>query len=197
MKNDIDKYISESHDFAKPILSYFRKFVHKNCPAVDECLKWGFPHFQYKGILCSMASFNHHCAIGFWKGPLIPELKAIEDDSAMGQLGKITSVKDLPSDKVLGIIIKKAMKLNEEGVKSPTRSKPKSLTEIKVPDYLLQTIKKNKKAFETFSNFSNSNKKEYVEWVEDAKTEATKLKRIGTMLQWLAEGKDRNWKYKK
>lgn len=199
MKRDkgIDSYIKKSKNFAKPVLNHFRELVHKNCPEVEETLKWGFPHFQYKGILCSMASFNQHCAIGFWKGSLIPELKAIEDDSAMGHLGKITSKEDLPSDKVLGTIIKKAMKLNDEGVKSPTRSKPKAITELKVPEYIFKAVKKNKKAHETFTNFSNSNKKEYVEWIEGAKTDATKQKRIKTMLEWLEEGKDRNWKYRK
>ena len=199
MKRDkgIDTYIKKSKDFAKPVLNHFRELVHKNCPEAGETLKWGFPHFQYKGILCSMASFNQHCAIGFWKGSLIPELKAVEDDSAMGHLGKITSLDDLPSDKLLGTIIKKAMKLNDEGLKSPTRSKPKATIELKIPEYIIKAVKKNKKAHETFTNFSNSNKKEYVQWIEEAKTESTKQKRMETMLEWLEEGKDRNWKYRK
>ncbi|MBK6396857.1 MAG: YdeI/OmpD-associated family protein [Bacteroidetes bacterium] len=199
MKKDkaIDQYIKQSKEFAQPILKHFRSLVHTHCPETEETLKWGFPHFQYKGIMCSMASFSGHCAIGFWKGSLIPELQKIEDSSAMGQLGRISDLKDLPSDKVLATIIKKAMKLNDEGVKSPTHSKPKSIVDVKIPDYILTAIKKNKKVAANFTAFSNSQQKEYVEWIEEAKTETTRIKRLETMLEWVSEGKIRNWKYVK
>ena len=49
---------------------------------------------------------------------------------------------------------------------------------------------------DTWDRFSNSHKKEYIEWIVEAKTGATKEKRLNTTLEWLEEGKDRNWKYK-
>ena len=58
----IDAYIEKSAEFAKPILNHIRELVHSACPQVEETMKWGFPHFLYKGILCSKASFKQHCA---------------------------------------------------------------------------------------------------------------------------------------
>lgn len=194
----IDEYISKSADFAKPVLIHLRELVHKTCPDVEETMKWSFPHFDYKGMLCHMASFKQHCAFGFWKAELMKDkalMQNAKSESAMGHLGKITSLKDLPSDKKLISYIKEAMKLNDDGVKLPPRKK--SETEITVPDYLIKALKKNKTAFKTFENFSPSHKKEYVEWITEAKTEETRNRRIITAIEWMTEGKSRNWKYMK
>jgi uncharacterized protein YdeI (YjbR/CyaY-like superfamily) len=194
----IDLYISKSADFAKPILIHLRKLVHSACPDVEEKIKWGFPHFDYKGMMCSMAAFKQHCAFTFWKAPLMKDKTLIvnaESEAAMGHLGKITSLKDLPSDKKIISYIKEAMKLNEEGIKIP-KKKPKTVNpEIVTPDYFLKALKRSKTALVTFENFSLSHKREYIEWITEAKTEATRNKRMETTIKWLAEGKPRNWKY--
>ncbi len=196
----VDAYIAKSADFAKPILTHLRELVHKACPEVEETMKWSFPHFDYKGMMCSMASFKQHCAFGFWKASLMKDktlVKNAKSETAMGHLGKITSLKDLPSDKVLIGYIKEAAKLNDEGAKLPQKPKSTEKKELVVPDYFLKVMKKNKKAFQTFDSFSYSNKKEYVEWITEAKTEETRAKRMETAVEWMAEGKPRNWKYMK
>jgi uncharacterized protein YdeI (YjbR/CyaY-like superfamily) len=197
----IDAYIAKSADFAKPILEHFRELVHKACPEVEETMKWSFPHFDYKGsMMCSMASFKQHCAIGFWKASLMKDSSLVEkarSEEAMGHLGRITSLKDLPKDAQLIKYIKEAMKLNDEGVKVPARSKPATSKPLDVPAYFMNALKKNKKALKTFQDFSESKRKEYVLWVMEAKTEATRDSRLATSVEWLSEGKQRNWKYMK
>ncbi len=200
----VDAYIDKSEDFAKPILKHLRALVHKVCPDVQEIIKWSSPHFDYKnGPMCHMASFKKHCAFGFWKAALMKDEKLMataKSEEAMGHLGKITSLKDLPSDKVLTAYIKEAMKLNEDGIRLPSRSKPASDAQkeaLKTPDYLVLSFKKHQEAKAVFEAFSYSNKKDYIEWLEEAKTEATRNKRLETALEWMAEGKTRHWKYKK
>ena len=196
----IDSYIRKSHDFARPILNHLRALIHKGCPGVEETMKWSFPHFDYKGVLCSMAAFKEHCTLSFWKGKLIeglPDKNKNAGGAAMGQFGRITSLKDLPSDKVILGIIRKAKKLNDEGVKSPARSKPAGTRELVIPAYFSTALKKNKKAYSVFDGFNYSNKKEYVDWITGAKTEETRIKRLDTALEWISEGKIRNWKYLK
>lgn len=196
----VDAYIAKSKEFAKPILEHFRELVHKVCPNVEETIKWSFASFDYKGPLCSMASFKQHCAIGFWKAALMKDTKLIanaKSETAMGHLGRITSLNDLPKDKVLIAYLKEAAKLNADGVKLPAKPKSKEKKELVVPDYFTKALKKNKKSLEIFNNFSYSNKKEYVEWITKAKTEETRNKRMTTAIEWLAEGKVRNWKYVK
>jgi hypothetical protein len=122
----VDAYIAKSADFAKPILVHLRGVVHAACPDVEETMKWSFPRFDYKGILCSMTAFKEHCAFGFWKGSLIVEQGGSGVEKAMGQFWRITRVAILPSRKVFSGYIKQAMKLNDDGVKLPTRSKPKA-----------------------------------------------------------------------
>lgn len=197
----VDTYIAKCADFAKPVMIHLRELIHASCPEVEETWKWNFPHFMYKGeILCSMAAFKEHCAFGFWKAALMQDtdnVLEIKDREAMGHLGRITSVKDLPKDAVLKKYVKAAMKLTDEGVKLPPKNKPteKEKKELTIPPYLLKELKKNKKAEKVFHEFSYSKKKEYVQWLEDAKTDATREKRLTQAVEWIAEGKARNWKY--
>ena len=198
----IEAYIEKAQPFAKPILKHLRELVHKACPEVEETIKWGMPSFDYKGPFCHMASFKQHCVFGFWKAKLIKDPDGYlgenrsQGGEAMGNLGRITSLKDLPPDKVMINFIKQAKKLNDDGVKLPANP-AKEKKELEIPDYFINVLKKNKKAFETFNNFSYSHKKEYLEWITEAKTEATREKRMTTAIEWMTEGKSRNWKYQK
>ncbi len=191
----VDAYIAKSADFAKPILQHLRKIVHSACPDVEETLKWNHPSFMYKGILCYMAAFKQHSAFGFWKGSLIFGRDSKSAEAAMGQFGRMTRVSDLPSDKILRGYIKAAMKLHDEGVKTPVRARKKSKAALIVPGYFISALKKNRRAASTFESFSPSNKREYVEWITQAKGEETRKRRLGQAIEWMAEGKSRNWKY--
>ena len=190
----VDAYIEKSADFAKPILTHLRKLIHKACPEVVETIKWSMPGFEYKGFLCNFAAFKQHCAFGFWKQSLMESDAFPKNKTAMGTFGRLTSVKDLPSDKVMIGLIHQAMELNEKGVKVPKKSTaPKK--ELIVPSDLTKALSKNKTAKTAFEEFSYSHKKEYVQWIEEAKTETTRNKRVKTTVEWLSEGKSRNWKY--
>ena len=196
----IDTYIIKSASFAIPVLEYLRALVHETCPDVKETMKWSFPHFEYKGsILCSMASFKQHCAFGFWLESRLTDpdkLLAVNGERVgMGSLGKITGIDDLPAEAHLKGFILEAMRLIDSGVKLKKENKPQEPKELVVPEYVTEALADNAAARKVFEGFSYSNKKEYVEWFEDAKTEATREKRIAQALEWLAEGKVRNWKY--
>jgi uncharacterized protein YdeI (YjbR/CyaY-like superfamily) len=191
----IDAYIARSAEFAQPILNHLRAVVHAACPDVEETMKWSFPHFDYKGeMMCSMASFKAHCAFGFWKGSLIFDDGA-KSELAMGQFGRITSVKDLPSKKELTAYIKKAMKLNDEGVKAAVRTKTVERAETPVPEELSRALKANRTAQKQFNAFPPSKQREYSAWIAEAKSEATRARRLEQAIEWISEGKARHWKY--
>ena len=194
----IDAYIAASADFAKPILSHLREVVHAACPACEETMKWSFPHFMYEGMLCSMASFKAHCAFGFWKGALVLG-EASKDADGMGNLGRITSIKDLPPKKQLTAWIKQAMALNEQGVAVPKKRKPglKRTAPSTIPKELAAALERHPRARAAFEAFSPSHRREYIEWVAEAKTDATREKRLQTTIEWLTEGKSRHWKYQR
>jgi uncharacterized protein YdeI (YjbR/CyaY-like superfamily) len=174
--------------------------VHKACPEVEETLKWGFPHFDYKGVMISMAAFKAHCTLNFWKATLIPGLQGSEpggEENAMGQFGRITSVSDLPDDETLLSYIREARRLNEENIKVPQKPKEQAVKELVVPECLLEALRDNPLAAETWDKFAYSHRKEYVNWITEAKTETTRDKRLATTIEWLAEGKTQLWKYSK
>ena len=191
----VDAYIAKSAGFAQPILNHLRELVHRGCPEVEETLKWSMPSFVYKGMLCGMAAFKQHATFGFWKHELV--VGKTGQKAGMGQFGRITSLKDLPAQKVLLGYIRKAAALNEAGIKAPahSRAKPGVKRELTVPDYLVAALRGNKTAQANFESFSYSHKKEYVEWLNGAKREETRQKRLQTALGWIAEGKSQNWKY--
>lgn len=196
----VDAYIKKAADFAIPVLTHIRKIVHQACPEVEEKIKWGFPCFEYKGILCHMAAFKQHCVFGFWKAELMkdPVLmnNANSSETAMGHFGKITSLADLPPDKKIAAWVKEAVQLNEEGKKVPKPNSGKAKPRQE-PDYFIKAIKQDKKAWQTYQQFSQSNKNEYLEWITEAKTDSTRENRLGQAVEWMAEGKPRNWKYMK
>ena len=195
----IDNYIQNAQPFAKPILQHLRNLVHKACPMVEENIKWGMPSFEHKGLMCGFAAFKNHCTFGFWKAALMSDPMLMENaktEEAMGHLGRITSLKGLPADKKIIAYIKKAMKLNEDGIKV-AKAKPIKKKELEIPDCFIEAVRKNKKAFATFEAFSPSNKRDYIDWYNEAKTEATKEKRVKQSIEWMVEGKPRNWKYMK
>ena len=189
----IDAYIARSADFAKPILTYLRETIHAACPEVEETIKWGTPTFDYHGIMCGTAAFKEHCALGFWKAKLVV---GDENSEAMGQFGRIRSIDDLPSRRTLTGYIKKAMALNEAGVKAPRETKPKRKP-LPMPDELRRALGKNKPAKSAFEAFSPSHQREYIEWITEAKTDETRSRRVEMAVEWMAEGKPRNWKYMK
>jgi uncharacterized protein YdeI (YjbR/CyaY-like superfamily) len=190
----VDAYIKKAQPFAQPILTHIRRAVHAAVPDVEETMKWSSPHFDYKGIFCGMAAFKEHVGFGFWKAGLMKDVLPGSGLSAAGQFGKLASITDLPNDRELAKIIKFAKKLNDDEVKAPSMRKgPRP--ELKAPADLLSALAKNNKARTTFDNFPPGQRHEYVAWVIEAKQAATRAKRIETAVEWMAEGKIRNWKY--
>lgn len=191
----IDAYIEKSADFARPILEHLRAVVHEACPDVEETIKWGFPHFMYHGMLCGMASFKQHCTFGFWKAKQMSELSG-KPDTAMGDFGRITKLKDLPGKAELKRLVKQAMTLNTAPALAPApKPKRSPKPELIAPDIFLKALGKNNKAKTTFDNFSPSHRREYIEWILEAKREETVKKRIEASIEMLSEGKPRHWKY--
>jgi uncharacterized protein YdeI (YjbR/CyaY-like superfamily) len=201
MKNPaVDAYIAKSPEFARPILTRLRAAMHKGCPEIEETMKWSVPHFEKDGIVASMAAFKQHVAYGFWSKKLVEErlgkdaAKLFPKDAERGMGGrKVRSLDELPPDSLILRAVKIAVSLNEEGIR-PTRELTKK-PPVKPPPYLVAALKKNSKARQTFERFTPSQQREYVDWLVEAKQEATREKRLATAIEWLAEGKQRHWKY--
>jgi uncharacterized protein YdeI (YjbR/CyaY-like superfamily) len=188
----VDAYIDQSADFARPILERLRETVHSAIPEAAETIKWGAPYFDFEGPVCGMAAFKRHCAFVFWKDRLVVEAP---EDGAMGQLGRIESLNDLPPRRTLVAWVKKAAKLNEEGVKAPRTVRPPKAP-VTVPPDLERALERNAGARAAFESFSPSHRREYVEWIQEAKREETRRKRLATAIEWMAEGRPRHWKYR-
>lgn len=198
MKTDkrIDIYIDKAQAFAQPILGEIRQRVHEYCPEVEETMKWSFPHFTLNGkILCSMASFKNHCSFGFWLAPIMTISERDFKQDGMGDLGKMTSLADLPSENQFKAMILEAVELTLTG-KTISKVAPKEVIVVESKDLLL-ALKNDPNAILTYNAFPPSQKKEYNEWILDAKTDATKEKRIAQAVEWMSEGKIRHWKYMK
>jgi uncharacterized protein YdeI (YjbR/CyaY-like superfamily) len=199
----VDAYVARAQPFAQPILEHLRQLVHKACPEVEETIKWSRPFFEYRGaILCNMSAFKEHCSFGFWgeeMSAVLLEAKVLRGDG-MGSLGRITSLANLPSDKqLLGWLRQAAGFVDSGQYTSPIAARRKVAKAAKplleIPAEFATAIKRNKKAAAVFAAFSPSCKREYIEWIADAKRAETRDKRIATALEWIAEGKQRNWKY--
>ncbi|MES2058193.1 MAG: YdeI/OmpD-associated family protein [Pseudomonadota bacterium] len=197
----VDAYLDAAEDFAKPILVHVRGLLHANCPEVTEEIKWGNPHFDYKGeMMCIFAAYKNHCSFSFWKDGLMADarLKANADLPAIKRfMGKLMTVTDLPADSDLVSWIREAMSLNERGVKLPPRQSDGPKREVGIPDAFAERLAAQPAIKAIFEGKSSSFQKEYNVWIGEAKTDATRDKRIDEALTWIADGKGRFWKYAK
>jgi uncharacterized protein YdeI (YjbR/CyaY-like superfamily) len=197
----IDTYIDKAEVFARPILTHIRELIHKAVPGVEETIKWGMPYFVYKdAILCSMASFKKHASFGFWKASLMKDKHKLFEtapEQGMGTFGKIERMENLASDEILLSYITEAAQLNESGVKLPIRARKFEPKRNKMPAEFERALSENPKAKAAFEGFSPSNQRDFIYWIAEAKTEATRERRLSTAIVWLNEGKIRNWKYQK
>lgn len=191
----IDAYIEKAPEFARPVLTALRAAIHAACPDVVETIKWRSPSFEHHGLLCGMAAFKKHCTFGFWKHTLVVG-DTEKGKEAWGSFGRMTSVADLPSRGALGKLIKKAMRLNEQGVTAP-REKTGSRPRPRMPTLLRSALDANAAARAGWAAFTPGKQREYMEWIGEAKTDATRRRRLDQAMEWIAEGKPRNWKYAK
>ena len=192
----IDVTIAAAAEFARPILRHLRALVHEACPAVEETMKWNHAAFVLDGkILCMVGTFKAHCTFGFWHkdAQRLVARELGKADDAGGLMGRITKIADLPDDATMRRYLKHAASLAGSDVPARPPRKPKP--PARVPDDLALALRKNKAAAKTFENLSPSHRRDYIEWVTEAKRGKTRQKRLATTLEWLAEGKSRNWKY--
>jgi uncharacterized protein YdeI (YjbR/CyaY-like superfamily) len=192
---DVDAYIARAAAFARPILKKVRAAFHKGCPQLEERLKWGAPSFEHHGILGGMAAFKGHVAWGFRRQDEMTDPHGLFGDKGMWGGGKITDAAQLPGERIIVAYVKAAATLNEAGPRKQPPAKPRP--PVKVPAYFREALRANQKALATFEGLSPSHRREYLEWIAEAKQEATRERRLATAIEWLAEGKARNWKYEK
>ncbi len=138
----VDAYIAKSAEFARPILQRLRALVHRGCPEAEETIKWSMPFFMYRGILCHMAAFKAHCSFGFRHQAMEKMLgpDGAKANEAMGSLGRITRLADLPSDPAMLGYIRQAAKFMESG--QPARPAPKPKPALAVPAPLAAALRK-------------------------------------------------------
>jgi uncharacterized protein YdeI (YjbR/CyaY-like superfamily) len=198
MNPKVDAYIAKAAPFAQPVLERLRELVHRACPDVEEAIKWSMPFFVYKGqILGNMAAFKAHCSFGLWGGDVTAMMRkdGVLSDDGMGKLGKIASVKELPKDRDMVGYVRQAAAFIEGGGRTMQRKPKVAKAEVEVPAELGAALKKNKAAGKVFAEFSAGCRREYVDWIAEAKRPETKEKRVWQAVEWIAEGKQRNWKY--
>jgi uncharacterized protein YdeI (YjbR/CyaY-like superfamily) len=199
----VDAYVAKVRPFAQPIMLHLRKLVHQACPDVQETIKWSRPFFEYRGaILGNMSAFKEHCSFGFWGeeiAAVLREAKAVQKQG-MGTLGRITKLSDLPPDaKMLAWLRQAAAFVDRGEYTSPIAARHKVVKAkkpaLKMPLEFAKALQQSKKAAAVFAAFSSSAQREYLEWIVDAKRPETRAQRIATAAEWIAQGKQRNWRY--
>lgn len=198
----VDAYTASSAPFARPILRKLRELLHRADPRIVETIKWGCPHFEHKGIVASFAAFKEHIRFGFWRG-----VQVTGESDFMGRIGqtdmtavKITHLAQIAKDELIINWIRKAVELNEQGAPggpmAGRANKPRKAP-LAPPEDLVAALKKNAVARKVFEAFPPSAQRDYIEWIVEAKQQATREKRLKQAIEWIAEGKRRNWKYEK
>ena len=193
----VDEYIAGAAPFARPILRHFRAVVHDGCPEVEETMKWRTPSFEHHGLMCGMASFKAGCVVGFWKADLLARMfpSVVQEGRSLQRMGGIRTITDLPSRSTLVRLVRAAAKLNEDGARAPRVARLEPQKAVRAPADLLAALRNNTQARAGYDALSPSHKREYIEWITEAKRDETRRRRLADAVEWMAEGKIRNWKY--
>lgn len=186
----VDTYIEAAAAFARPLLIELRRRVHGSGLAIDESIKWSHPAFLHDGrIVAFMAAFKAHVGFGFWKP------KGADDGDGMGQFGRLTDLSMLPGqdrvDAGLHDAIARHAAPAARGAPAPRAAR----TPLETPQALRVALEAHPAAKAAYEAFAPSHRREYAEWIAEAKREETRARRVAQAVEWLAEGRPRNWKY--
>ena len=193
---EVDEYIADAAPFAQPILKKLRTLAHKACPKAEERMRWSAPWFDDNGQVFGIAAFKAHAAVVFWRAKELPSLDKLKaKDGREVKLRRIESLADLPDDEAMIDVIRLAAALNAAGPAKKTAKKASKKPLPSVPEDLRKALASNRKAAQTFDAFPPGQQREYVDWITEAKREETRQRRLAQTIEWLAEGKRRNWKY--
>jgi len=188
----ISAYIEKANDEQKEILNRLRVFFLQEEFSITEDWKWGAPNYNSKGMICWLAYFKNHVGVNFFKGSLIEDLHGMYDEACMDKGNrqiKFRSVTDVVEIKLKHYLYE-AIKLNKE----ETKVQAKKISTY-IPVDLAEAFLSHPKAKAFFESLAAGYKRDYVEWITTSKQEKTRLKRLTTTIEWLSEGKKKNWKY--
>jgi uncharacterized protein YdeI (YjbR/CyaY-like superfamily) len=190
----IDAYIEQAADFARPILEHMREIVHRALPEADETIKWGMPHFTVNAKnVAGMAAFKAHCTFVIHGEGRQGESGKGE---GMGQFGRITAIADLPREAELAAKLQEARdRISSKGTALKPAAARRARPDIAMSEDLASALAASPAARAVFDSFAPSHRRDYLEWITEAKTPATREKRIVQAVEWISEGKRRHWKY--
>ena len=192
----VDAYIAAAAPFARPLLEHIRAAMHAACPDLVEDIKWNHPFFLLDGKpFANMAAFKAHCTLGFWRGGRAVAEPGDAKEKAMGQFGRLQTLADLPAAAALRRRVVEArdawLAARETKAAAPRTAREKPA----LPDDFAAALRTQRAAQKAFDGFTPGQQNEYVDWVLEARREATRASRIAQAVEWIAEGKTRNWKY--
>jgi uncharacterized protein YdeI (YjbR/CyaY-like superfamily) len=190
----VDAYIERCAPFAQPILAWLRARVHAALPGAGEGVKWGMPFFLVDGRnFANMAGFKGHVSFGFWNRA---ENETGREGEAMGQFGRIARLEDLPDAAAFEAIVRQAAARGLTKAAAPRRPRAEG-EEAELPAALAEALARDDLAAEQFAAMPPGARRDYADWIGEAKREATRDKRVAQAVEWIREGKRRNWKYER
>jgi len=190
----ISAYIKKASGEQREILNRLRAFLLQEEFAITEDWKWNAPNYNCNGMICWLAFFKNHVGLNFFKGSLIEDLHSMYDEACMDKGNrqiKFRCIDDIDETNLKHYLYQ-ATKLNKDG----TKVKAKKIN-TDIPEDLAEALAENINAKNFFDSLAQGYKRDYIEWNTTAKQEKTRLKRLNTTIEWLSEGKKKNWKYEK
>lgn len=188
----IDAYIANAEPFAQPLLTHVRERVHAMVPDVKEDIKWRMPAFLKGGaLILIVGAFKSHIAVNFWRGK---DLAPHDTSGAFGQLGRVSALDELPAN--FDAMIADAASLADQPAKPRTR-KAAPATPSPLHPRFEAALEAAPEAQRHFDAFPPGQRREYADWIAEAKQEQTRDRRIAQAIEWIGEGKRRNWQYER
>ncbi len=185
-------YIDSLPQWSKEICRKLREIILKADTSIIEDWKWG-PNYNSRGMICGYGAFQKHVKFTFFNGSGMKDPKGLFNHCVNNEFSrsiKFTDEEEI-DEKVLTQYIKESVAVNKKGFKREVKDKT-----VKVPAELQEALSRDKKAQTFFDSLSYGYKKEFVAHVTTAKQDNTRVTRIAKVVDYCAEGKKLNDKYK-
>ncbi len=198
-------YLAAAAEPQRSLLEAFRSAALEACPEAVPTVRWKQPMLDHHGPLLMLSARKAHVNLTFWLGRQMKDPEGVLTDvgsrSGLRTL-RVEASGEPPPRELLRAYVAEAAALNEAraaakraGRPSPRARPARSRPEPRVPEDLAAALERSPSAAAVFAGFSPTNRREYVEWLTEAKREATRARRLAQAIEWIAEGKPRNWKY--
>ena len=164
---------------------------------LTEEIKWGSPAYTCEGkLVLSIGGFKNFFTMWFHQGVFLSDPAHVLVNAGEGRTRGLRQWRFTSLAEIKPALVKKYIKEAIANAKAGKEIRPERKAAIETPEELATAFKKDKALKAAFNQLTPGRQREYLEYVGEAKTEATRLRRVEKVVPMILRGVGLNDRYK-